>query len=355
MVSQPSEQVKIGVIGAGIGQSHLRGYKQVPQAKIVALCDVNIERATQVAKDLDLESIQIYADYREMLEKAGVDAVSVGLPNYLHAQATIDCLEAGKHVLCEKPLAMNAREAQTMADAAAKSGKKCMVGQVSRFRAESRYLKKLVESGELGRVYYAQAGFLRKKGIPGYGGWFTTKEFSGGGPLIDIGVHLLDIAWWLAGKPNPVAVSGVTYAEFGPRQQGLGAWGARDLEGTFDVEDLAAGLIRFDNGLTINLEVSWALHNRGNTTWCRLFGTEGGLDWDWQDKASIYKEINGAEASIALTLEKADNWAGQTGHFVDCILNDTTPDPDVTQGVTMMKMLEGLYKSAETGREVEIA
>ena len=354
MAKKPSDQVKIGVIGAGIGQSHLRGYKQVPKAQIVALCDVDTARAEQVARDLHLDGIQIYGDYRTMLDKAGVDAVSVGLPNFLHAQVTIDCLKAGKHVLCEKPLAMNAKEAQKMADAAAKTGLKVMVGQVSRFRAEAQYLKRLIESGELGRVYYAQAGWLRKKGIPGYGGWFTTKARSGGGPLIDIGVHLLDIAWWLAGTPNPVAVSGATYAEFGPRKQGLGAWGMRNLEGTFDVEDLAVGLIRFDNGLTINLEVSWAIHNRGNATWCRLFGTEAGLDWDWGENAIVSKDIAGAEANIALSLSKVDNWAGQTGHFVDCILNNKTPDPDVTQGVTMMKMLEGLYKSAETGKEVVI-
>ena len=352
MAKKPSEQVKVGVIGAGIGQSHLRGYKQVPKAAITALCDVNTERAQQVAKELGLENIEIYGDYKEMLDKSGVEAVSVGLPNVLHAQVTIDCLKAGKHVLCEKPLAMNSKEAQKMADAAAKADRKCMVGQVNRFKGESRYLKALIDKGELGRVYYSQTGWFRKKGIPGYGGWFTTKAMSGGGPLIDIGVHLLDIAWWLAGKPNPIAVSGATYAEFGPRKQGLGSWGQRNMNGTFDVEDLAVGLIRFDNGLTINLEVSWAIHNQGNNMWCRLFGTEGGVEWG--DQAAFYRDMDGAEANINLAIEKTDAWAGQTGHFIDSILNNTTPDPDVTQGVTMMKMLEGLYKSAELRKEVVI-
>ena len=352
MANKPSEQVKIGVIGAGIGQAHVRGYKQVPQAEIVALCDLNVERARQLAQEQGLEGVQIYSDHREMLDKAGVDAVSVGVPNALHAQLAIDCLEAGKHVLCEKPLAMNAAEAQTMADAAAKANRKGMVGQVSRFRADSRYFKQMVESGDLGRIYYGHTGALRRKGIPGYGGWFTTKAMSGGGPVIDIGVHVLDLTWWLAGKPNPVTVSGVTYAEFGPRQQGLGSWGERNMSGTFDVEDLAVGLIRFDNGLTINLEVSWALHNEGSRMWSQLYGTEGGFTWG--DKAALYRDIAGAEANVALALEQGDAWAGQTGHFVDCILHDKTPDPDFTQGVTMMKMLEGLYKSAETGREVVI-
>jgi predicted dehydrogenase len=352
MAKKPSEQVKVGIIGAGIGQSHIRGYKQVPNAQIVALCDMNTDRARQVAKDLGVEHVEIYADYREMLDKAGVDAVSVGVPNFLHMPITVDCLNAGKHVLCEKPLAMTAKEGQKMADAAAKNKLKCMVGQVNRFRADSQYFKQLVQSGELGRIYYGHAVCLRKKGIPGYGGWFTTKAQSGGGPLIDIGVHLLDIAWWLAGAPNPVTVSGVTYAEFGPRKQGLGSWGQRNMNGTFDVEDLAVGLIRFDNGLTLNLEVSWALHNQNTQMAAHLYGTEGGFDWG--DKPGLFRDINGVAANSTLELGQADAWAGQTGHFVDCILNNKTPDPDVTQGVTMMKMLEGLYKSAAAGKEVAI-
>lgn len=348
---KPSEQVKVGVIGAGIGRSHVRGYKQVPQAQIVALCDADEERARQLAREHNIE-VEIYGDYREMLDKAELDAVSIGLPNFLHAAVTIECLKAGKHVLCEKPLALNSKEAQKMADAAAKYARKCMVGQVSRFRADSLFFKKLVESGELGRLYYGHAVSMRKKGIPGYGGWFTTKDQSGGGPLIDIGVHLLDLAWWLAGKPNPVAVSGATYAEFGPRQQGIGSWGPRDINGTFDVEDLAVGLLRFDNGLTINLEVSWALHNRAPQMGVHLYGTEGGFDWG--EKPAIFRDINGVSTVTTPELQQIDNWAGQTAHFIQCILDDKTPDPDVNQGVTMMKMLEGLYKSAAMGKEVII-
>ena len=347
--AKPSEQVKIGVIGAGIGQSHIRGYKQVPQARIVALCDADENRARQTAREQNIE-VEIYTDYRAMLDKAELDAVSVGLPNYLHAPVTIECLKAGKHVLCEKPLAMNVKEAQKMAAAAAQYHRKCMVGQVSRFRADSLFFKKLIEAGELGNIYYAHAVSLRKKGIPGYGGWFTDKAQSGGGPLIDIGVHLLDVAWWLAGCPNPIAVCGATYAEFGPRGQGIGSGGARDKNGIFDVEDLAVGLIRFDNGLTINLEVSWALHTRAPHMGVHLFGSEGGLDWG--PHPALFRDINGIETILTPDLPKLDNWAGQSAHFVQCILEDKTPDPDVNQGVTMMKMLEGLYKSAATGKEI---
>ncbi|HEY0072749.1 MAG TPA: Gfo/Idh/MocA family oxidoreductase [Abditibacteriaceae bacterium] len=348
---KPSEQVKVGIIGAGIGQSHIRGYKQSPQAQIVALCDMNEERARQVAHEQNIEP-QIYGDYREMIDKAGLDAVSIGLPNYLHAPVTIECLQAGLHVLCEKPLAMNSKEAQKIADAAAKHNRKCMVGQVSRFRADSLFFKKLIEAGELGHIYYAHAVSLRKKGIPGYGGWFTNKAQSGGGPLIDIGVHLLDIAWWLAGCPQPIAVSGATYAEFGPHGQGIGSGGAHDPKGIFDVEDLAVGLIRFANGLTINLEVSWALHTKTPHMGAHLYGTLGGLDWGPQP--ALFQDINGIETVTTPDLPRLDNWAGQTAHFIHCILHDKTPDPDATQGVTMMKMLEALYKSAATNKEVTI-
>lgn len=353
--SKPSSsKLRIGVIGVGIGQAHINAYQKVPEVEIVALCDVNQERAQAVAQKSDLQDAQIFEDHRAMLETAQLDAVSVGLPNFLHRPVAIDCLDAGAHVLCEKPLALNAKEGQKIADAAAKNNRICMVGQVNRFRDDSRFLKSAIENGELGRTYYSHTGWLRKRGIPGYGGWFTTKELSGGGPLIDIGVHLLDIAWWLCGCPNPISVTGVTYAEFGPHEKGVGRYGAdQKLDGTFDVEDLAVALIRFDNGLTINLEVSWALHNQKTKQWCQIFGTEGGCDWG--EAPAFYKEMNNVSMNTSLDVGAGDPWRNQVQHFVDCILENKTPDPDANQGVKMMKMLDGIYKSAATGKEVRIS
>jgi len=350
---KPSDGVRIGIIGAGIGRSHMKGYNKVPNARVVAVCDLNEERARAVARDEGLEGTRIFADHRAMLDEAELDAVSVCVPNALHRPIAVDCLNAGKHVLCEKPLATSARDGQKIADAAAKRNLKCMVGQVNRFRADSIFLRQLIMNGELGNIYYAHTGWLRKRGIPGYGGWFTTKAMSGGGPLIDIGVHLLDIAWWLCGCPQPVTATGATYAEFGPRGKGLGNWGVtKNPSGTFDVEDLAVGFIRFENGLTINLEVSWAINNERDRQWCQVFGNEGGCDWG--EHPAMYRELNGMPTTSKLELHRGDPWQGQTQHFVDSILNDTTPDPDVTQGVTMMKMLDALYKSGETKREVVI-
>lgn len=354
MSKSKSSQLRIGVIGVGIGQAHIKGYNKVPEVEIVALCDMNEERARKVAYENGLSDVTIYTDYRAMLEHADLDAVSVGLPNFLHRSVAVDCLNAGVHVLCEKPLALNAKEGQKIVEAAAINKRKCMVGQVNRFRPDSQYLKQVIANGELGRPYYSHTGWLRKRGIPGYGGWFTTKEQSGGGPLIDIGVHLLDIAWWLCGCPRPISVSGVTYAEFGPRGKGLGGWSSDNTKpkGTFNVEDLAVALIRFENGLTINLEVSWALHNEKTRQWCQIFGSEGGCDWG--EDPAIYREIQGVDVNGKIDIGKGDPWYGQISHFVDCILQDKTPDPDAVQGVQMMKMLDGIYKSAETGREVAI-
>lgn len=347
------DDLRVGIIGVGVGQAHINGYKAASGGRVVALCDMNEERARQVAADNKMDDVQIFTDHRAMLDAMQLDAVSVCVPNLYHRPIAVDALNAGAHVLCEKPLAINAKEGQLIADAAAKNNRKCMVAQVNRFRADSQFLKGQVANGELGDIYYAHTGWLRKRGIPGYGGWFTTKAMSGGGPLIDIGVHLLDIAWWLCGCPNPITVSGMTAAAFGPRGKGIGGYGGTAKpEGTFDVEDLAVAIIRFDNGLTINLEVSWALNNERERQWCQIFGVEGGCQWG--ENAAIFGEKNGTPTTMKPELAKSQEWRGEMQHFIDAIRNDTTPDPDVKQGVQMMKMLDGIYKSAELKREVVI-
>lgn len=353
-MSNSPEKVRVAVIGAGIGQAHLNGYAKIPEAEVVAVCDLNTERAAKVAAATGFAGVPIFADYKEMLAEANVDAVSVGLPNMLHAPVAVDCLNAGKHVISEKPLSINATEGQKIADAAEKNDRKCMVGQVNRFRSDSQYLKKVVESGDLGNIYYSHTGWLRKRGIPGFGGWFTTKSMSGGGPLIDIGVHLLDVSWWLCGCPKPVAAYGVTYAEFGPRGLGQGGWGIPPKEvKPYDVEDLAVALLRFENGLTINLEVSWALNTRDdNEMWVQIYGDKGGCEWG--EPTGVFLDIAGQPAVANIGQPKNDPWKGQLQHFIDCILEDKTPDPDVKQGVSMMKMLDAIYQSASEKREVVI-
>ncbi len=242
-----SGKVRVGVVGVGIGRLHLEGYQKHPDAEIVALADVNEERARQTAKEFNVP--QIFADYEKMLKEADLDAISVCTPNSLHAPVAIAAFQAGCHVICEKPIATSAKEGEKMVEAARAAGKIFMMAFNNRFRGDTQVLKKFIDDGVLGDIYYAKTGWLRRRGIPGIGGWFTTKAMSGGGPLIDLGVHVLDLALHLMGNPKPVSAYGSTYAEFGPKMPG---------GDKYDVEDLASGLIKFQNGATVLVEASWA-------------------------------------------------------------------------------------------------
>ncbi len=347
MISPP-KPVRVGIIGAGIGRQHLRGYLGASGAIVTAICDLDSDRAAQLARENGLET-RIFSDYRALIEANCVDAVSVCVPNFLHATVAAACLEAGLHVLCEKPLAINALEAQLIADAAQKSGKICMVSHVLRFRDDVCALKAQIEGGKIGEIYYARAFARRISGIPKWGGWFTNQKLAGGGPLIDTGVHILDLAWWLCGCPAPIAASAVTYAKFGPRKLGLGAGGAANESGIFDVEDLAAGLIRFENGLSLHFEATWAIHAERDERFCHLHGTDGAILWD--DAPKII-DSNGVVSPILA--QSGDAWTREMAHFIACIQSGATPDPDAAQGVVMMRILDALYESACEKREVAI-
>ena len=218
-----------------------------------------------------------------MLALPELDAVSVCTPNFLHAELALASMAAGKHVLCEKPMANTLENAQQIAKAAKEVSTIFMMGMNNRFRGDTTVLKALIEAGELGDIYYAKCGWVRRAGIPGLGGWFTTKSMSGGGPLIDLGVHMLDMTMYLMGNPAPVSVSGSTYAHFGPRGLGSSNYGYKPDPSTplkYDVEDLATGLIKFDNGATLFVEASWASHIAHEKNYSILMGTEGGAQLD---------------------------------------------------------------------------
>ena len=255
----------------------------------------------------------------------------------------------------KKPLALNADQAQEVLQVSAELNRKCMVAQVKRFSPQAQYLKKLIANGELGTPYYGRAYWLRRYGIPGFGTWFTAQEQSGGGPLIDIGVHMLDVAWWLMGCPRPTAAMGATYAQFGPHGKGVGTGqtrAANATEAAFDVEDLAVGLIRFADGQSINVEVSWALHTERDRQGIEIFGDKAGVEWG--ETVKVHTDRDGEAHSEMIEIGFGDMWQNQMQHFIDCILQDTTPDPDATQGATLMKMLDALYQSAQSGHEAII-
>jgi predicted dehydrogenase len=342
--------VRVGVVGLGMGRHHARGYHESAKAELAGLCDLN--PALREEYGALYPEAKTYADYEDMFASAGLDAVSIAVPNFLHAPIATAALRAGLHVLCEKPMALSAAEAAGMLAVSQAAGKKLMIHFNYRFSPPSQFLKRYVDEGHLGQIYYARTRWLRARGIPGLGGWFGVKAKSGGGPLIDLGVHRLDLAMWLMGYPRAVSVSASTFDLLGARLAGQSG-------AAYDVEDLATALIRLDNGATLNLEVSWA----GGTTKredmeTAVFGTDGaaiqrnrgeGYEFEalaLQDAAGALSEVNPrffpAECPSAID------------HFLDCIINDCPPEASAENGLEMMRIIDAIYRSAAEGREVRL-
>jgi len=357
-----TNQIRVGIAGAGFvtARGHIPAYRRLRNVSVEAICDPNIERARTVATEFGIPDV--YADYDEMLAKTGLDLVSVGSPNRFHASQAIAALERGCHVYCEKPMALTVAEATAMADAARKAGRKLTLGLHHRYRPEALALKPMCRAGELGEIYYGRAAMMRRSGIPGYGSHFTSKELAGGGALYDIGVHILDLALYFMGFPEPLAVSGVTFAEFGPQRKKLGGWGADILPGParFDVDDLATALVRFASGAVLHLEAAWAFHGRSEER-VQLVGRAGGAEiypalLGQGTSLKVYQDWGDRPVDITPELPRFDvgQQARQIEDFV-AHLNDAAP-PTVTadEGVILTRILAGIYRSAETGTEVKV-
>jgi predicted dehydrogenase len=346
------KKVRVGIIGSGgIAQNaHMPGYAAIAdQCEIVALADINPEAARTASEKFNVS--HVFEDYRKLLEMDEVDAVSVCTPNYLHMEPTVLAFEAGKHVLCEKPIAMNAGEARQMVEAGKRSGKKFQVGYNTRFAPSSQLLKKYIDAGDLGDIYWARAQALRRRGIPGWG-VFIDKSKQGGGPLIDIGVHILDLTLWMMGHPKPVAASGVTYAKFGKRDDIVGFMGQWDYQ-NFTVEDFASALIRFDNGATVTLESSFVANLPEELFTSTLCGTEGGAV---TNPLTIVKEKHRSLQTFKPEFPggNVNTHHAEVKHFVEAIQNDTEPLVTGEQGLMVAQIMDAIYASSDAGREVEI-
>ena len=339
--------VKIGIIGAGkICQGpHMGAYDKIDNAEIVAICDIDENKLDSVKSRYPKASL--YKDYKEMIEKENLDAVDICTPNNMHSVIAIYALNNGLNVICEKPDAINAAEAEKMREASEKSGKTLMVIRNNRYRPTTKFLKEYIKEGKMGGIYAGRCGWIRRRGIPGWGGWFTDKEQSGGGPLIDLGVHIIDLAMYLMGNPKPVTVSGTTYSKF-----------ANTTGSKMDVEDLAMGFIRFDNGSCLQIEFSWAsniesdqifVELRGEKTGSKLIGIEGRIE--------LYTEECGTNVTIKPSINDyhgVNCHESIIRHFIDVIEGKCEPDFVPTQGVNMVKILEAIYKSAECGHEIAL-
>ncbi|MCA0757136.1 Gfo/Idh/MocA family oxidoreductase [Paenibacillus sp. N4] len=349
--------VQVAVIGAGsISSCHLDSYRNNPNANIYAVCDLNGERAAKAAEAYG--AAHIYTDYRELLADPGVEAVSICTWNNTHAEISIAALEAGKHVLVEKPLCRTVEEALKVQEAVEKSGKLLQVGFVRRYDANAQLLRAMADRGEFGGIYFAKASTLRRLGNPG--GWFSDIERSGGGPLIDIGVHVIDLCWYMMGRPKPVTVSANTYRKLGNRSnvRNLSFYKAADYDAEHNtVEDMANALVRFENGASLLVDVSFTLHAKSDETAVKLYGEKGGFEID--PETVIVTEQNDTILNVfPQTDHKGFHFAGafqnEIDHFVDCIRQGKQPISPVEDGVEIMKILAGIYESAAKGAEVRL-
>ena len=351
------QKIKIAVIGVGnISGVHIGAYLKNPNVELYAFCDIN--EATLKAKGEKYGINRLYTDEQTMLQELPeIDAVSICTWNSAHAPCTILALSYGKHVLCEKPMAMNATEARAMIDASKKYGKKLMVGFVRRFGNDAAITKDFIDAGNLGEVYYAKTTYLRRNGCPG--GWFGDKSRSGGGPLIDLGVHVIDLARYLMGAPKPVSVYGATFNHIGKREN-LKDKAAYNIRGkgkeVFDVEDMATALIRFDNGAVLSVEASFNLHIKKDTGTIELFGSKGGAKLS--PEFELYTEMNDYLVDVNLNMPSALSFEGlfenEINYYVDSILNDRDLSSIAEDGCTLMKILDAIYRSAEEKKEIII-
>ena len=356
------KKLKLAVIGAGgiARVAHLPAYKNMDNVELVAICDIIEERAKEKAEEYNIPAV--YTDYKDVLAIEGLDAIDICTPNYLHSVIACEALERGINVFCEKPDAVSVSEALKMQAAAEKSGRVLMVMRNNRYRNTAAFLKKYINDGKMGDIYAVRCGWQRRRGIPGRGGWFTTKEQSGGGPLIDLGVHMIDLAIWLMGNPKPVTVSGCTYNKFANAEDISdsfeSSYGDRNVSGTFDVEDLAMGFIRFDNGACMQIEFSWASNIEQEKLFVELRGDKAGAEFSSVNEVplKIFTEENGTVADYIPKLSDRDVRIHERNlrHFADVLLNGTEPMFVPQQGVDMIKILEAMYKSAEEGREITL-
>ena len=341
-MSNRTTKVRAAVVGLGWpGMQHLKGYTADPRSEVIAICDLDEKHVRQVASEHNIPNT--YTSHLEMLENQDIDAVSVCLPNFLHAPIAVDALNAGKHVLCEKPPARSAQEAKAMAEAAIENEKTLMYALVQRFDGSTQRLKQLIREGELGEIYFGKAGYVRRRGIPiGKEGWFVDKERAGGGALIDIGVHALDCVWWLMNSPRPVEVMGTSYTHFKHLVPD-------DVK--YNVDDATFAQIRFENGATIILETTWALNLPGDN-YIKVAGTKAGATLS---PFTLYTEKDGKELDKPLNASSINSFDEEVKHFVECIVDDKEPISSAEQGIMLMQMLDGIYESAEKGRSVPIA
>ncbi len=349
------EKIKVGIVGAGnISNVHLRSYRALEGVEVVAICDIDPLRLAMTADAFGIE--RRYTSLTDMIAGEQMDAVDVCVWNCNHAKCAIEALDAGLHVIVEKPMAYNTEEAIAMKRAADRAGKLLMVAFCMRFSAQDKVVMDFIDNGYVGDIYYSRAIYLRRHGNPG--GWFSDKARSGGGPVIDLGVHVIDHTRYLMGNPKPVSVYAATFDALHNRP-GLKTevkwkpYGAKRGD-VSDVEDLATALIRYENGAVTLLETSYTL-NGEERYGEELFGTKGGFLLS-ENETKLFTEINGYMVDVTPKSEglphDANEYIGELRHFLNCIRGEETCRATAEDGIEIMKILDAIYESARTGHEV---
>jgi predicted dehydrogenase len=347
------EKIQVGIIGIGaIAQTaHLPALASLNHVKIQAVADVNEERAKQVAEAFSIPSY--YKDGYEMIEKEPLDGVIICTSNHTHIPLAKECVKKGIHILIEKPIGIQVNETKDMLKLASNHNVKTMVGMTHRFRRDVQIAKEFIENGSLGQLYYAKARLLRRRGTPS--GWFTNRSLSGGGAMMDIGVHALDLAWWLIGCPNPKTISAQTVAGLANyKTRFVSSWQSKEssLQKVFNVEDFASAFIRFDHNLVLNIEVSWAVNGpQDEKIQVEIYGSKGGIRLS---PLTIYTEERNIFTEVQPKYEENDWFLDELKHFIECIRNNEPPISDGYQGLSVLQMIQAIYESSRLKKEVEI-
>lgn len=351
MNKMTDRKLRYGLIGAGSNaeKKHLSNYSNLPDVEIVALCDVQLANATRLAKKYDIK--RVYSNYEEMFAHEELDLVSVCTPNFSHEEITVQALMNGIHVHCEKPLAVDAAAAKRIVEAKNKSGKLVMVGLNNRFTKEAVTLKKFIDAGYLGEIYQAKAGWTRRSGIPGRGTWFTNKELAGGGVMIDLGVHYLDLALYMMGLPQPAYVSGATYQHFHETTTRNRNGYKGNPDGIFNVEDTAVGFMGLTNGATVQFEFSWASNIEKDITTIELLGTKGGASLI-NGELKIYSELEGTCVDITPVIN--GQVTSEFEHFTNCIRNGGELVAPAEHGAYIMEIIDQFYQAANRKEPVSL-
>jgi predicted dehydrogenase len=345
------KKFRVGVIGTGgiFRGVHAAGWKTIPSAEIVAVCDVSRDRAEAVAEEVSAS--HVFTDFEDLV-KLDLDAVDICTPNEIHTPAVLAALEAGKHVICEKPLATHAAQVRQMGKLADRKGLKFMTAQHMRWSASGRAIKDWAVAGNLGAVYHARVRAMRRAWLPVAPG-FIDRKLAGGGPCMDIGVHALDLCMWLMNFPTPARVTGVSKVNFAKGRKIPGMWGEWDRK-MFSVEDFAAGFVHFKGGATMTIETAWLGHQTENEdVSCQVFGTEGGVKWPQGEFAGVVgRTFCQGTLTPAARLDKAHTeeiWA-----FHDCVVNDKPSPVPWTETIKVIAILEAIYNSSREQKEVAV-